>query len=172
MVAVLMIVVPSPAARAVSSCEIALAPPVSGKAVRPYLPIGKAGHWGVDLAARRFEVVRSPVSGRVTFAGMVAGRKSVTLAPRATIRVSISFLSELWLTAGQAVMVGQPVGRSGTDRGVSAVHLSLRIGGRYTDPEPALDCYPGRQRMRGALRLLPAGRTVRSPSRAPGPSFL
>jgi hypothetical protein len=164
--AAFLILMCSGAARAAPSCHTALAPPVPGKTVRPYLPIGKGGHWGVDLAAARFEVVRSPVSGSVTFAGRVAGRKSMTLAPQAGIRVSISHLSELWVTVGQRVTVGQPVGRSGEDRGISAVHVSLRVDGRYTDPQPALDCHSGWRRMQGELRLLPFERIMRLPSGA------
>ena len=152
--------VPTTTVRAFPSCEVALWSPVNGKTVRPYLPIAKGGHWGVDLAARRSEVVRAPVSGMVTFAGRVVGNNSVTLAPNAAVRVSLSHLSEIWVTPGRWLEAGHPVGRSGVDHGISAVHLSLRVGGHYTDPQPALDCHRGVRGVRGTLKLLPAGRAV------------
>ena len=153
---------------ALPSCEVVLRPPVHGESVRSYLPIDRGGHWGVDLAAGAFEVVRAPVSGKVTFAGEVVGNNSVTLAPDPAVRVSLSHLSEIWVTPGRWVTAGHPLGRAGTDHGISAVHLSLRVGGQYTDPQPALDCHPRVRRVWGTLRLLPVGQAV-GPSSGPGP---
>ena len=160
--------VPGAPVGAFPSCEVALRPPVHGAAVRSYLPIDRGGHWGVDLAAAAFEVVRAPVSGVVTFAGEVAGNNSVTLAPNPEVRVSLSHLSEIWVTRGRWLAAGHPVGRAGADHGISAVHLSLRVGGQYTDPQPALDCHPRVRRLGGTLRLLPVGQAVGS-SPGPGP---
>ena len=159
---------PNTPVQALPSCDVALRSPVSGDAVRSYLPIAPGGHWGVDLAAGALEVVRAPVSGVVTFAGRVVGNRSVTLAPNPAVRVSLSHLSEIWVAPGRWVKVGHPVGRSGLDHGISAVHLSLRVGGQYTDPQPALDCHRGMRRMRGTLKLLPAGQAV-GMSTGPGP---
>ena len=109
----------------------------------------------MDLASSLGAVVRAPVSGRVTFAGSVAGTRSVTVAPLSQVRVSISYLSEIWVVTGQQLRVGQPLGRSGTDHGIPAVHLSLRVEGRYQDPSHALGCGARPGHSGGRLRLLP-----------------
>lgn len=155
MLAVAWLLIFSSAAQAAPSCETALMSPVPGKTLRPFVPIDKGGHWGIDLASLPARVVRSPVTGTVTFAGKVAAMASVTVAPLPRIRVSLSYLSEIWVVRGQRVRAGQPLGRSGTDHGIPAVHLSLRVDGRYTDPRPALDCGVGSLRIPGTVKLLP-----------------
>ena len=150
---VVLLLLPSPA-RAVPSCDLALAPPVSGEAVRRFSPAHSGGHWGVDLASPWSGTVRAPVSGTVTFAGRVAGRMSVTIAPKNRLRVSLSYLSSVWVSAGQWIEVGGVLGRSGADHGLSAVHVSLRVDGRYVDPEPALACGRRTSHPWGKLRLV------------------
>ena len=155
-----LVAVPSTGALAVGPCDVALAPPVGGSIVRTFVPADRGGHWGVDLASPPAGLVRAPVSGRITFAGRVAGRLSVTIAPSPRSRVSLSYLSELWVEENRVLAAGQPLGRSGVDHGLAAVHLSLRVGGRYLDPMPALEC--GRQPRAGWgwLRLLAAEMAV------------
>ena len=143
-------------ARAAPPCAMVLAPPVGGKMVRPFDPVRQGGHFGVDLASPADAVVRAPASGTVTFAGEVAGMLSVTIAPRPRIRVSLSFLSEVWVVSGRKVRTGQPLGRTGRHHGRAAVHLSVRVDGRYIDPRPALDCGAVARPTRWGLRLLPA----------------
>lgn len=140
-------------------CEVALTPPVSGETVRRFSPAHRGGHWGLDLASPWAGTVRAPVSGTVTFAGRVAGRLSVTIAVGNRWRVSLSHLSRVWVSAGQWIEVGGVLGQSGTDHGLAAVHLSLRINGRYIDPEPALSCGKRTNHPWGTLRLVsnPAG---------------
>ena len=140
----------------VATCSLPLRPPVSGEVVRPFQPTHPRGHWGVDLASSPAAVVRSPASGRVTFAGRVAGMQSVTIALQSRVRVSLSYLSEIWVVPNQQLAVGQPLGRPGTDHGLSAVHLSVRVAGEYIDPLPSLGCRPPSVPIRGILRLLPA----------------
>ena len=139
---------------AASSCETVLTPPVSGGILRRFAPAYGGGHWGVDLASAPAGLVRAPVSGTVTFAGRVAGRLSVTIAPLPRARVSLSFLSAVWVRAGQQVAVGRVLGRSGTDHGIPAVHMSLRVNGRYMNPETALACGRSTNHPWGTLRLL------------------
>ena len=152
---VALLVVVSLPATAAPPCSPALAPPVAGKVVRPFEPARAGGHFGVDLAASRSSVVRAPVGGTITFAGRVAGMRSVTIASGPGVKVSLSFLSEVWVAAGQRVSVGGRLGRAGVHHGRWAVHLSLRVDERYTDPEPALRCGRHRTAARGSLRLLP-----------------
>ena len=140
-------------------CELVLTPPVSGETVRRFSPAHKGGHWGVDLASPWYGAVGAPLSGTITFAGRVAGRLSVTIAPDDRMRVSVSYLSQVRVSVGQRVEVGRVLGRSGTDHGLSAVHLSLRVDGRYVNPEPALACGRRATHPWGKLRLVshPAG---------------
>lgn len=136
-------------------CAGLLRPPVPGAMVRLFEPAGKGGHWGVDLAAPVGTVVRAPAPGTVTFAGEVAGVQSVTIAPSDRMRVSLSYLSEVWATAGRPVRSGEPLGRSGLDHGRAAVHLSVRVDGRYVDPRSALGCGARLRSTRWGVRLLP-----------------
>ncbi|HET9259637.1 MAG TPA: hypothetical protein VFP42_05850, partial [Acidimicrobiia bacterium] len=73
---------------------ICLAPPVPGPVTAGFAPEGSyAGHWGVDFAATVGDEVVAPVSGGVTFAGSVAGMKTVTIEPVPGYKVSVSYLS-------------------------------------------------------------------------------
>lgn len=120
---------------------ICLLPPVSGPVVADYSPNGRyAGHWGVDYGARTGDPVHAPVSGLVTFAGSVAGMKTITIQPVDGFKVSVSYLSSISVGAGRYVVRGTRIGRAGTEDGVPAVHLSTRIDGRYVDPEGQMGC--------------------------------
>ncbi|MBW3667010.1 MAG: M23 family metallopeptidase [Actinobacteria bacterium] len=115
--------------------------PVDGPVVAPYAPVGRyAGHWGVDLAAAVGEPVRSPVAGKITFAGSVAGMRTVTVEPIAGFKVSVSYLADLQATAGQRVERGEVIATAGRPHGRPGVHLSTRVAGRYVDPDPWLRC--------------------------------
>ncbi len=153
-VAALLVVLSLPATAA-PPCPLTLRPPVPGEVVRPFKPVRAGGHFGVDLASPRSALVRAPISGTVTFAGRVAGMRSVTIAVGGSVRISLSHLSEVWVRAGQRVQMGGLLGRSGTDHGRAAVHLSVRVAGRYIDPQPALKCGARPAATRWGLRLLP-----------------
>lgn len=125
-------------------------PPVGGPVVAGFEPsTGYAGHWGVDIAADPGSEVRAPGSGVVTFAGRVAGMRSVTIRMDDGLRVSLSYLSSVEVSAGQHVRAGAVVGRSGLAHGEAAVHLSTRIGGMYVDPMAYLRCRSGTIRLLG-----------------------
>jgi murein DD-endopeptidase MepM/ murein hydrolase activator NlpD len=110
-------------------------PPVDGPVVRPFAPVGDyGGHWGIDLAVPEGTPVRPIAPGVVTFAGTVAGRASVTVDHGGAVRSSYSYLSSLLTTAGQRVDRATVVGATGVDRGIPALHLSVRVGGIYVDP--------------------------------------
>jgi murein DD-endopeptidase MepM/ murein hydrolase activator NlpD len=138
-----------------SSCPAA-GLPVSGLPVRAFAPVGSyGGHWGVDLAAPPRSPVRVVAAGRVTFAGSVAGRLTVTVDHGGEVRTSYSYLTALSVGSGAWVAEGSNLGLSGEDRGAEGVHLSLRVGERYFDPMPWLNCrlgYPAMgTRLVGAL---------------------
>lgn len=109
--------------------------------VRPYGPTGRwSGHFGMDFAVPVGSVVRSAGSGTVTFAGVVAGRRSVTVDHGGGIRTSYSYLTTQLVTTGRRVGRGSPLGYSGIHDGRAAVHLSLRKGIDYLDPLALTRC--------------------------------
>ena len=68
---------------------VCLVAPVDGPVISEYAPVGSyGGHWGIDYAAAVGTSVRAPASGRVTFAGSVAGMRSVTIEPVPGFKVS------------------------------------------------------------------------------------
>ena len=120
---------------------ICLVAPVDGPLLEEFAPVGTyGGHWGIDYGVPFGSEVGAPASGRVTFAGSVAGMRTVTIAPVPGFKVSVSYLSEIVAQTGETVERGQIVGRSGSPHGVDGVHLSTRIDGRYVDPESQLGC--------------------------------
>jgi murein DD-endopeptidase MepM/ murein hydrolase activator NlpD len=130
--------------------------------VRPFAPKGSyGGHWGIDLEAEPGAFVRAAASGTVTFAGSVAGIRSVTVHHGGGLRTSYSYLSAVMASRGP-VDRGSVVGLTGVDHGVSALHFSLRLRDRYLDPMLVFGCTalapaPG-------LRLLPVGTAISPPS--------
>ncbi|MGH3650749.1 MAG: murein hydrolase activator EnvC family protein [Acidimicrobiia bacterium] len=120
---------------------VCLAPPVNGPVVAGYSPVGQyGGHWGVDFLGEVGDVVRAPLSGRVTFAGSVAGMKTITIEPVSGFKVSLSYLSEIRVASGSRISRGSTVALAGAPHGRPGVHLSTRIDGRYVDPASQMGC--------------------------------
>ena len=135
-------------------CQTLLGRPVSGDVVRPFAPVGRyGGHWGVDLAAPIGTPVRASAGGTVTFAGSVAGVRSVTVHHGGGLRTSYSYLSAIDVRSQQVVRSGRVLGESGLDHGRAALHWSLRSGDEYRDPLAATGCgyRPFLVRLAGAL---------------------
>ena len=118
-------------------------PPAPGRILRAFDPPRSAfgaGHRGVDLALAAGAPVRAAGSGRVTFAGAVAGRRWVSIA-HADGHVTIyGPLAELVVSTGQQVERGDRLavldagghGDGGRDTGL---HWSARdASGGYIDP--------------------------------------
>ena len=123
--------------------------PVAGAVVRgfdaragPYGP----GHRGIDIAAPVGEPVRSPATGRVAFAGPVAGTNWVSLLVAPGVLVTLGPLLDDPVTTADDVQSRMPVGRVGLGhalpvagrgasfRGGATLHLSVRVDGVYVDP--------------------------------------
>jgi murein DD-endopeptidase MepM/ murein hydrolase activator NlpD len=103
--------------------------------VAPFAPIGNyAGHWGVDLSAPAGSDVAAVGAGTVSFAGSIAGRRSVTIDHGGGIRTSYSYLASISVTHGQSLSGRAAVGTAGVHGGMNAFHLSLRIDATYVDP--------------------------------------
>jgi murein DD-endopeptidase MepM/ murein hydrolase activator NlpD len=126
--------------------------PVAGSVVGEFAPSGRfGGHWGIDVEAVYGTPVRSPMSGRVVFAGSVAGMRTVSVDGADGLRVSLSYLSGIEVEAGGTVAVGDVLGASGLAHGREAVHISARVDGRYTDPRLLFSC---RYDVTAGLRLV------------------
>ena len=131
---------PLPAVSESPPC-VGLAWPVSGEVIAPYAPSGRyAGHWGVDIGADSGSVVRAAAPGRVTFAGEVAGNRTVTIDHGGGLRTSYSYLNVRLVGAGSWIDAGDPVGRSGSPHAVVGLHFSVRVDGAYVDPITWLGC--------------------------------
>ena len=144
--------------------------PVTGAVLRtfdpPDSPYGR-GHRGVDLAAPVGAVVRAASAGRVTFAGMLAGR-GVVVVDHGDVRTTYEPVSAV-VEVGARMAAGQPVGRlsAGQHCGPTpCLHWGLIRGRTYLDP---LTLAPGpEQAAAGPVRLLPASARARARGRAAG----
>lgn len=111
-----------------------------------------AGHRGVDLAARPGQPVLATADGRVTFAGLVAG-KPVLVVDHGGVRSTYEpVLASVAL--GQRVRRGQVVGEVGRASHCpdGCLHWGLKRGADYLDPLSLL----GSAGSGGVLRLVPA----------------
>lgn len=149
---------------------VCLSPPVNGEIVAEYSPTGQySGHWGVDYSAPPRTSVSAPVRGRVSFAGSVAGMKSVTIQPVAGFKVSLSYLFRVDVHAGDWVGRGERLGLTGYEDGRAVVHMSTRLDNVYVDPAKQMGCR--RTDITRALRLVtppqpyPRRRANRNPRR-------
>jgi len=116
------------------------------------------GHRGVDLAARPGDAVVAAATGRVSFAGRVAGRGVLVIElagsgapPLRTTYEPVRALVE----KGDEVVAGQPVGvlEAGPFHCAGGcLHWGLRRGDAYLDP---LTLLPPALLRRGPSRLLP-----------------
>jgi len=130
----------------------ALSPPVAGAPLTRYgaqyeTPAGGVTHRGLDLAACDGAVVLAAADGIVTFAGLVpadgGGRATaVTIITPGGLLVTVSPLLTAGVAKGAHVVAGDEVGTlAGTGDASSAqphIHLSVRVGGTYVDPQPML----------------------------------
>ncbi len=121
-------------ASAVGGCPQWTAP-VDGEVIARFAPGGGySGHWGVDFEAEPGELVVAPVAGEITFSGVVAGNRSITIRSSDGLRFSVSYLSAAFVDTGQRVVSGATIGEAGWAHGRPSVHMSVRLGSRYLDP--------------------------------------
>ncbi len=101
-----------------------------------------AGHRGIDIQAAPGSEVRSPVPGRVTFVGPVAGRGVMVLRTLDDTDVTLEPIEPAVLL-GDVVDTGDTVGfLRGGHLGTNSLHLGLRVAGEYVDPTPYLPLQP------------------------------
>jgi murein DD-endopeptidase MepM/ murein hydrolase activator NlpD len=114
--------------------------PVVGPIIRgfdpPDSPFGP-GHRGIDIVTPVGTIVRAPAPGVVSFAGSVGGHQFVTIDHGGGLLSTASFLSERFVRKGEAVIQGQPIGRSGSGHPgdlQANLHFGVRLDGTYVDP--------------------------------------
>lgn len=115
------------------------------------------GHRGVDLTAPVGTTVRAAATGRVSFAGPVAGRGvlAIELSGSGTTPLRITYEPVRAMVAvGDEVVAGQPVAalEAGTHCPHSCLHWGLLRGKEYLDP---LSLLPEWMLRRGPSHLLP-----------------
>jgi murein DD-endopeptidase MepM/ murein hydrolase activator NlpD len=104
-------------------------------------------HRGVDLNVPTGTPVHCMAPGRVRFAGVQRGFGNVVWVDHGGEVLTVyAHLSEIRVTAGEAVAGGQVLGLSGASGDVTAPHLHFEIWrwGREVDPVPLLGGFPGR----------------------------
>lgn len=108
-----------------------------------------AGHRGVDLPGEPGAVVRAAGAGRVSYAGMLAGR-GVVVVVHGELRTTYEPVAALH-PVGTSVAAGEPIGRLEAGHlgcpAAACLHWGLRRGEQYLDPTRLVD--------RGPVRLLP-----------------
>src|SRR3954452_21598286 len=102
-------------------------------------PSARGQHRGVDLAASREAAVRAACSGRVVFAGRVAGEGTVSQRC-GRWRVSYAPLSHITVRAGQPAGPGTRLGRAFGELHFGVRRESERFG--YVDPLRFLGGHP------------------------------
>ncbi|MFN2540039.1 MAG: murein hydrolase activator EnvC [Mycobacteriales bacterium] len=125
-----------------------------------------AGHRGVDLRAHPGERVLAAGPGRVSYAGMLAGRGVVTVSHDGGLRTTYEPVSPA-VRVGQLVARGAVLGRLATGHascraGTSCLHWGLLRGDGYLDP---LGLVVDQQ-----VRLLPLGTAPSPLGTAPAPA--
>lgn len=114
--------------------------PLVGKVVREFVKPETdwgEGHRGLDVQAGPGAIVRSPLSGEVTFTGMVAGRELVVVSADGFDVEVEPVLSTV--SVGQSVKNGDELGKLVAGHGGgNALHIGIRFENEYIDPESVL----------------------------------
>ena len=107
------------------------------------------GHRGADLPAAAGAAVRASAAGRVTYAGLLAGR-GVVVVTHGTLRTTYEPVVAS-VRVGQAVTLGEVIGQLSAGHAgcpvQACLHWGLRRGEQYLDPVRLVE--------RGPVRLLP-----------------
>ena len=135
-------VIALPAPAALAACW---SPPVVGAVSDPFRePACRwcPGNRGIEYATRPGQAVRAVETGRVTFAGTVAGTSYVVIEHSDGRRATYGGLTSRRHELGDVVLRGQVVGLAG-----GSLHFGLRVGERYVDPAPLIGQLVGRPRL-------------------------
>ena len=129
-VPLLLVAVVAPAAGAAPGPRYR--PPVDAPISDPFRPPSSPygpGNRGLEYDTPPGTVVRAAADGRVTFAGLVAGTRHVTVLHPDGLRTTVSRLATVAVVVGQEVDQGDVLG---TTEG--RLHFGARSGDSYLDP--------------------------------------
>lgn len=118
--------------------RIALIKPVEGSLVTSFGTPGSAGLNASGLTVRTDvdAVVAAPAAGRVAFTGPFRAYGPIVIIEHGGgIVTLIAGLSQIDITAGDAVLAGQPIGRMGAEADPRELYFELRAGGEPVDPK-------------------------------------
>ena len=132
-----------------------------------------AGNRGIEYAVPANAVVRSGLRGEVAFVGMVANVRYVVVRASADPRVRVTYggLADVVVEQGEVLRRGDALGTmgesdargSGDARGISRLHLGVRVGDEYMDPLVVARGSAAKPRFRVTLGRGPTSSCVRSP---------
>ena len=125
-----------PAAHAVPQL---LAPPVDGVIERYFEPPAGTygpGHRGIDYDVQAGTPVRAAGSGRVSWAGSVAGNLTMTVDHGDGLETTYSILSRIDVIEGSRVSEGEFIGLVGSSHKGNAgdLHFGVKFEDEYVDP--------------------------------------
>jgi len=121
-------------------------PPVLGRDFTPPASRYGSGHRGVDLVGEPGEAVRAAGAGRVSYAGLLAGR-GIVVVVHGALRTTYEPVSAV-VPVGAVVGVGEQIGA--LDAGhvgcpsTACLHWGLRRGEAYLDPVGLVERRPAR----------------------------
>jgi hypothetical protein len=117
-------------------------PPVDASVQDPFRPPPTpygSGNRGIEYATAEGTVVAAAADGTVTFAGVVAGRRWVTIRHSDGVRTTYGPLLDIAVAAGDQVSRGDAIGSS-----AGALLFTARIGDAYIDPASLFGAGPPR----------------------------
>lgn len=157
----------SPTFRGASLSCVGLDHPSDGVITSRFEPgPGYEGHWGIDYSGDSDGYARAAAGGRVGFVGDVVGNLVVSVDHGGGLVTSYSYLGRPMVTRGMRVARGAVVGLLGRGHLHDDLHFSVRIIGKYADPEQFLGCQPRSPSV--GLRLVPVDRSRLSTASAIG----
>ena len=158
-VAVVITIVGAAASRPGGVAASCWPPPVTAPVRDPFRPPSCRwcpGNRGLEYDTTPGQAVTAVASGRVSFAGSVAGTVYVVVELRDGRRVSYGRLTDRRFDAGDVVLSGQVLGTTG-----ETFHFGVRSGGTYLDPALSIG------RLVGRPRLVPADGSPPAPPPPP-----
>ena len=114
--------------------------PVTGPILRAFDPPANpygSGHRGIDIGTAVGTAIAAPAAGAVSFAGKVGGQLFLTIAHGGGLQSTASWLTDVLVHKGDAVVAGQVVAHTGWGHAADPLphlHFSVRLAGVYVDP--------------------------------------
>ncbi len=98
-------------------------------------------HRGIDIRARKGQVVVASADGTVSFVGRTpaGGGATISIVHTRGVKTTYLNLEQVKVVQGQKVSQGQQIGRIGENKDASSdqthLHFGMIINGRYVDPK-------------------------------------